>query len=128
MVGKYKRVAKKWIKVKVVASRITKRKKSAQQQSLCQRIHSHRTSDLHKAAEKTVERAIEKTMETLTAEMMWDQFMTTDRVLRTVYKIAKSRRSYTDLETDTNIQVLNGLDMGITLHCAIISQYITEKK
>ena len=113
MGGKHKHVAEEWIKVKVVASGITK---SEQQQSLHKKIHCHRTSDFHEAAEKTVERAKEKTVETLTAEMMRDQFLTTDWVFRTVYKIAKSRQPYTDLETDTGIQVLNGLDMGRTLH------------
>lgn len=62
--------------------------------------------------------AREKTVEILTAEMMKDQFLTTDRMLKTVHENTKSRKSYTDLETDIDIQVLNVLDMGGTLHCA----------
>lgn len=42
MGGKHKHVAKEWIMVKVVASGITK---SARQQSLCKKIHHHRTLD-----------------------------------------------------------------------------------
>ena len=89
MGGKHKHVAEEWIDEKVAASGKTK---SAQQQSLQKKIHCHWTSDFHNAAEKTVE--------TLTAEVMRDQFLTTDRVFRTVYKIAKSGKPYTVLETD----------------------------
>lgn len=102
-----------------------------QQQSVRKKIHRHRTSEFHMAAEKAVEIAKERTMETLIAEMMRDQFLTTDRVFRTVYKFSKSGRPYTDLETDIDIQVLNGLDMGRTLHSekssANISQHIAAE-
>ena len=58
-------------------------------------------------------------------------FLSTDRVFRTVYKIVKSARPFTDLPTDIDLQVLNGLDMGRTLHsdhsCATISQHIANE-
>ncbi len=60
--------------------------------------------------------------------MMREHFLTTDRAFRTVYKIVKSGRPFTDLPTDIDLQVLNGIDMGRTLHadksCAKISQHI----
>ena len=50
----------------------------------------------------------------LTSDMQRAPFLTTDRVFRTVYKIVKSGRPFTDLPTDIDLQVLNGLDMGRT--------------
>lgn len=43
----------------------------------------------------------------------------------------KSARPFTDLPTDIDLQVMNGLDMGRTLHshnsCAEISQHIASE-
>ncbi len=50
-------------------------------------------------------------MEALTTEVQRDHFLSTDQVFRTVYKIVKSARPFTDLPTDTDLQVLNGLDI-----------------
>ena len=48
-----------------------------------------------------------------------------------IVKIVKSARPFTDLPTDIDLQVLNGLDMGRTLHldhsCAEISQHIASE-
>ena len=83
----------------------------------------------HQAAEKTMEKTKENKLETLTSDMQRDHFLTTDRVFRTVYKIVKSGGPFTDLPTDINLQVLNGLDRR-TLHsdhsCATISQHIAN--
>ena len=68
-------VAEEWSKVKVAASGATK---AAQLQSLRKKIHKHRMSDYHRAAEKTLEKAKEKTMETLSSEMQRDHFLSTD--------------------------------------------------
>lgn len=119
--GKHKHITEEWIKIKVVASGIII---SAQQQSLCKRIHHHRTSIFLKAAKKT--------MEAMIAERT-DQFLTTDRVFRSVYTIVKYTqcRPYTDLETEIDREVLNGLDMGRTVHsensCANVSQHIASR-
>ena len=121
-------IADEWSNVKVTAYGANR---AAQLQSLCKKIHKHRMSDYHQAAEKTMEKAKEKTLETLTSEMQRDHFLTTDRVFRTVYKIVKSGRPFTDLPSDIDLQVLNGLDMGRTLHsdhsCATISQHIANE-
>ncbi|XP_034004054.1 E3 SUMO-protein ligase KIAA1586-like [Trematomus bernacchii] len=123
--GSQVHIADEWSKVKVTAYGATR---AAQLQSLRKKIHKHRMSDYHQAAEKTMETAKEKRMETLTSDMQRDHFLTTDRVFRTVYKIVKSARPFTDLPTDIDLQVMNGLDMGRTLHsdysCATISRHI----
>jgi hypothetical protein len=41
---------------------------------------------------------------------------TTIRVFRTVYKVAKQNRPFTDLPLDIELQELNGLNMGRVLH------------
>jgi len=55
-----------------------------------------------------------------------NEFDTTCRVFRTAYKIAKNGRPFVDLETDVDLQVLNGLDMGRTLHSNVSYSAITD--
>ncbi len=64
-------VSEEWAKVKVVPSGTTK---YAQQQSLHKKIHRHRTSDYHSSAENILQKEQDKTLETLTTEMMRDHF------------------------------------------------------
>ncbi|XP_027145225.1 E3 SUMO-protein ligase KIAA1586-like [Larimichthys crocea] len=126
--GSHVHVVNEWSNVKVTVYGATR---VAQLQSLHKKIHKHRMSDYHQAAEKSMEKAKEKRMETLTSDMQRDHFLSTDRVFRTVYKIVKSGRPFTDLPIDIDLQVLNGLDMGRTLHsdhsCATISQHIANQ-
>ncbi len=109
--SRHMHVSEEWAKVKVVPPGSNK---NAQQQSLCKK--NHRTSDYHRSAEKILQKAQDKTLEMLTTEMMRDHFLTTNRVFCTVYKTVKSGRPFTDLPTDIDLQVLNGIDMGRTLH------------
>jgi len=44
------------------------------------------------------------------------QFLTTNRVFRTVYKQVKLNRPFLDFETEIDLQILNGLNMGRILH------------
>ena len=85
--GSQVHIADEWSKVKVTAYGATR---AAQLQSLRKKIHKHRMSDYHQAAEKTMEMEKEKRMETLTSDMQRAHFLTTDRVFRTVYKIVKN--------------------------------------
>lgn len=126
--GSQTHVVNEWSKVKVTVYGATR---AAQLQALRKKIHKHRMSDYHQAAEKSMEKAKEKRMETLASDMQRDHFLTTDRVFRAVYKIVKSGRPFTDLPVDIDLQVLNGLDMGRTLHsdhsCATISLHIANE-
>ena len=57
--------------------------------------------------------------------------VTTERVFRTVYNIAKSQRPFTDLPQQIDLQVLNGISMRRILHsdktCAEIAIHITSE-
>jgi hypothetical protein len=56
---------------------------------------------------------------------------TTIRVFRTVYKIAKQNRPFTDIPVDIELQELNGQNMGRVLHsnfsCANIVDHIAKE-
>ena len=57
--------------------------------------------------------------------------MTTERVFRTVYNIAKNQRPFTDLPHEIELQILNGISMGRILHsdkkCAKIVAHIASE-
>lgn len=93
-------VAEEWSKVKVAASGATK---AAQLRSLRKKMHKHKMSDYHRAAEKTLGKAKPKAMEILSSEMQRDH-LSTDQVFCTVYKIVKSARPFTDLPTHIDLE------------------------
>lgn len=101
---------------------------SEQKDSLRKKIHAHRTSKAHLRAVEMQEDLKRDTVTACLANQQRDIHETTCRVFRTVYKIIKLNRPFTDYETDIQLQQLNGLNMGRILHsrksCSNIAVHI----
>ena len=65
------------------------------------------------------------------ASQQSEHYETTSRVFRTVYNLVKQTRPFTDLESNIDVQKLNGLNMGRILHsnvsCANIVKHIADE-
>lgn len=110
---KNKRVSKPWQECSVTENGKTR---ESQQSSLRKKIFEHKHSEAHKKAIEILEHAKKKTIEGGIDKMNETLFTTTERVFRTVYKIAKNQRPFTDLPVDIDLQISNGLTMGKILH------------
>jgi len=104
-----------------------------QLKSLRKKKYEHKISNAHKKCEKITLLGANKIFENINTKVEKNQLDTYCRVFRTAYKIAKTGRPFVDLETDVDLQdlVLNGLDMGRTLHsnvsCANITDHIADE-
>jgi len=99
--------------------------------SLRKKIHRHKSTFYHQEAERMSKEGEKKGLETMITARKESNMQATERIFRTVYKIAKLGRPFTDLPSDIELQVVNGLDMGRTLHsnvsCAEITQHIASE-
>lgn len=99
--------------------------------SLRKKIYEHRVSAAHTSCEKILSCSKSKQFEECNAKLLKVQEETTCRVFRTVYNIAKKGRPFVDLGYDVDLQILNGVDMGRTLHsnvtCANIADHIAHE-
>lgn len=107
------RVSKAWQECSVTQNGKTR---ESQQSSLRKKIFEHKRSEAHNKAIEILEQSKKKTIEGGIEKMNEALFTTTERVFRTVYKIAKNQRPFTDLPVDIDLQVSNGLPMGNILH------------
>ena len=102
-----------------------------QQQSLRKKIFDHKNSTAHKAALNAVNSAAKQAVEKSFAKQSKVENDTTCRVFRTVYKIVKKERPFSDLPDDIVLQQLNGLNMGRILQsdhaCADIADHIATE-
>lgn len=107
------RLSKVWQDAAVAANGSTK---ESQQSSLRKKIFEHKNSEAHVIASNIIEQQERGRMKSVVQEMSKSQYLTTERVFRTVYKVAKNQRPFSDVESDILLQELNGLDMGKILH------------
>ena len=95
------------------------------------KIHDHGKSTAHKAAQRITIDAGKKQIERSTTKLYNECHTTTLRVFRTAYSIAKRGRPFLDMAAEVELQNMNGLDMGRTLHsnvsCANISDHIADE-
>uniref|UniRef100_H3A963 Uncharacterized protein n=1 Tax=Latimeria chalumnae TaxID=7897 RepID=H3A963_LATCH len=102
-----------------------------QQMSLRKKMHDHKTSKSHVAAEKIMAESGKQVKENKMANSVSSQLETTSRIFRTAYKIGKRQRPFTDLPIDVDVQELNGLNMGRVLQsdkvCADIIDHISAE-
>lgn len=104
--------------------------KAEQQKSLRKKIVEHRDSAAHKAAETVLKLAKQNLMQESVAKMSREQQATTERIFRTAYKQAKLNRPFYEFESEIDLQICNGLDMGRILHsnvaCSNIVHHISS--
>jgi len=107
---------------------------SRQQQltSLQKKIFDHKESSCHKAAVKLVSEADRAALETVVLKVQSREAAVTAKIFRTAYKVAKENQSFHNVESEVDLQELNGVDMGCILHstnaCINIVNHIGEEK
>ena len=99
--------------------------------SLRKKIHDHKSSTAHIACTRILQTARKKTIETCNTQQLEGQHKSTCKIFRTAYKIAKNGRPYLDMSSDIELQTLNGVDLGRTLHsrfsCTNIIDHIANE-
>lgn len=122
------RISKVWVDCSVFYNGTTK---ESQQSSLRKKIYEHRNSDAHNKATEIVEKSTKKSIDNAVASMHKQQFLTTEKVFRTVYRIVKYQRPFVDFPVDIDLQKLNGLSLGNILHsdktCCSIAVHISSE-
>ncbi|XP_022907289.2 E3 SUMO-protein ligase KIAA1586-like [Onthophagus taurus] len=105
--------------------------KKDQQSSLRKKMFLHRGSPAHSLAEKILNEAKNDKMKKAVASMHQEQQIVTERIFRTAYKQAKLNRPFFEFETEIDLQIINGLDMGRILHsnvaCSNIVHHISDE-
>jgi hypothetical protein len=104
--------------------------KHTQQKQLRKKIYEHRDTKSHKTAESILISKKKKPIENIIEENFSLTQEVTSRVFRTAYHIAKHNRPFTDHPKLIDLQTLNGIDMGRTLHsnvtCSEIMSHIAK--
>lgn len=115
----------KWINchIKSYGSDVT-----AKQLSLRKKISNHKKSPYHVCATAVVKENADDIMPKTFAKQQTSLQETTERVFRTAYKQVKLNRPFSDFESEVDVQVLNGMNMGRILHsdkaCGNIARHI----
>lgn len=105
--------------------------KSQQQSALRKKINEHKLSQAHQRAAALLTEAESNIMPNSIAAQQSEHYDTTCRVFRTVYNLVKQIRPFTDLQSNIDVQKLNGLNMGRILHskttCATIAKHLADE-
>ena len=119
-------LSKEWINCEISSDA----EKSVAQKHLRKKIMKHANSKAHLTANKLFLEREKKTIENATISNMNHQRENTERCIRTAYHVAYEDRPYTDYEARVNLQCLNGLDIGRTLHsrCSCTEMIDTAKE
>ena len=115
------RLSTEWREGKVGAFGSTR---AQQQAALRKKVMDHRLSQAHKKAAALTAVAQDNAIQNAVAAQLSEHYEATC-VFRTVYNQAKLGRPFTDLQSNTDLQRLNGLNMGHILHSNISSANIT---
>ena len=102
-----------WKKCQVVASG---KNKTIQQASLRKKMKDHFTSRAHAICVNHVD-ACENDAITKSIDKANEKYIrSTCKVFNTVYSLAKRSRPFSDVEDEIELQIKNGVDMGVGLH------------
>lgn len=104
--------------------------KNQQQTALRKKISEHKLSQAHQRAATLLTEGESNIMPNALAAQQSEHYETTCRVFRTVYNQVKQMRPFTDLQSNIDVQKLNGLNMGRILHsnvtCAKIANHLAD--
>lgn len=89
---------------------------SANQSSLRKKLFEHSNSKSHHKAESIIKTSqsnlISKSVDKLNAKAL----QTSERIFNIVYSLAKRNRPLSDITNEVELQVKNGVDLGLSLH------------
>ena len=122
------RISTEWATIKICFYGQTRKQ---QLQSLRKKIYEHENSAAHKATTNILYSGAEKRLEKSAASATKEFHGVTCRIFRTAYMIAKCGRPFTDIKHNVELQQLNGIELGRTLHsnvtCSNITDHIAEE-
>jgi hypothetical protein len=122
------RLSPEWMACKISPFGSTK---CQQQNALRKKISEHKTSHAHNKAASILSSAEANAITNAIATQQSEHYDATCRIFRTVYNQAKLLRPFTDLQSNIDLQKLNGLNMGRILHsnvsCSNISVHIANE-
>ena len=113
--GKSIHISKEWQFTSVMATDVNKEK---QLMSLRNKIKRHKESVGHMQAERIMQNASKQTLENMennVLRMNEKQFASTKKLFQITYKIGKLGRPFSDMPTECDVSILNGVDIGTTL-------------
>ena len=110
--GKSIHISKEWQSTSVMATGVNKEK---QLMSLRNKIKRHKESVGHVQAERIMQNASKQTLENNVLRMNEKQFASTKKLFRIAYKIGKLGHPFSDMPTECDVSILNGVDIGTTL-------------
>ena len=89
--------------------------KVKQLMSLRNKIKRHKESVSHMQAEKIMQSARKQTIEKNVSKMNEMHFASTNKLFRLAYRIGKLGRPFSDMPTECDVSILNGVDIDTTL-------------
>ena len=105
-------MSSEWINGEVYPSGSSLEKKKT---NLRKKIAKRKSCIAHLNTQKIVTESEKNVMDEHIFKVKAAEHESTARIFRTAYSIAKYQRPYTDLPKMTDLQILNGLDMGRVL-------------
>ena len=106
-------ISVEWASCSIVASG---RDKTIQQASLRKKMSEHFLSMAHSICVKRLQDCAEDAITKCIDKLNKKHVDTTNRVFNTVYSLAKRSRPFSDVEDEIELQIKNGVDMGVGLH------------
>ncbi len=94
--------------------------------SLRNKIRRHETSRAHEIAQELTEKGGQDLLGNLVRTVSETVLAETDAVFRTAYYLAKMNRPFTDHDSLIELQEINGVNMGTSLHSRYSSTKIVE--
>ena len=105
----FDQASKEWLNCEITYSGDTWEQKLL---SVRKKFYRHKESEFHSKAVKIVEESEHKTIETIVLKNISTSKAIRSKIFRTVYKIVLTNQSFNSMESEIDLQELNGLDMG----------------
>ncbi|KAL5234751.1 hypothetical protein ACI65C_002161 [Semiaphis heraclei] len=117
------RISREWIDFEIMAAGSNR---TNQLSSLRSKIKQHSESKSHIFAENVLKKCSAQVLVKMFEHMSENAFNSNMRIFQTAYCLAKHHRPFLQFEELIQLQKLNGLDMGSTLHSRITATRIVN--
>ncbi|XP_026821312.1 E3 SUMO-protein ligase KIAA1586-like [Rhopalosiphum maidis] len=110
------RISSEWVGFEIIAAGCNRTNQLA---SLRNKIKQHSESKAHVLAENILKKSSDKVLDKMFERISEVEIDSNTRLFRTVYCLAKNHRPFKQFEELVQLQQINGLDMGSSLHSRI---------
>ena len=94
--------------------------------SLRNKMKRHNDSRAHQSAVSIIDKRKKEAWKTCADKLIHKDASSTEKIFRSVYFLAKSNRPFSDHPDICELQQLNGVDLGVTLHSRFSANAIVE--